>query len=115
MGSHPIRERRRRLARRGGSTILPLALITSHFIERAEWAESGTNYRTASKFKGKNCNTCIPTVHEDYSDELLTEVMEELKAYMEEFKQNVEDVKLYDEYMNGKRLTNKELLRLYTQ
>ena len=34
---------------------------------------------------------------------------------MEEFKQNVEDVKLYDEYMNGKRLTNKELLRLYTQ
>ena len=53
-------------------------------------------------------------IHEDYSDELLTEVMEEQKEDMEEFKQSAEDIKLYDKYMNGKRLTNKELLRLYT-
>ena len=56
----------------------------------------------------------LTAIHEDYSDELLTEVMEEQKEDMEEFKQSAEDIKLYDKYMNGKRLTNKELLRLYT-
>jgi len=56
----------------------------------------------------------LTAVHEDYSDQLLTEVMEEQKEDMEEFKQNAEDLKLYDKYMHGKRLTNKELLRLYT-
>ena len=56
----------------------------------------------------------LTDVHEDYSDDLLTEVVEEQKADMEEYQQNEEDIKLHNKYMNGRRLTNKELLRLYT-
>jgi hypothetical protein len=56
----------------------------------------------------------LTAIHEDYSDELMTDIMEEQKEDMEEFKQTAEDIKLYDKYMNSKRLTNKELLRLYT-
>ena len=56
----------------------------------------------------------LTEVHEDYSDELLSEVMEDQKDDMEEYRQNDADIKLYQKYMSGKRLTNKELLRLYT-
>ena len=56
----------------------------------------------------------LTDVHEDYSDELLTEVVEEQKADMEEYEENDANIRLYDKYMKGKRLTNKELLRLYT-
>jgi hypothetical protein len=56
----------------------------------------------------------LTDVHEDYSDDLLTEVVEEQKADMEEYQQNEEDIKLHNKYMRGQRLTNKELLRLYT-
>jgi len=56
----------------------------------------------------------LTDVHEEYSDDLLDEIMEEQKADMEEYKQNEEDIKLYTKYMSGKRLSNKELLRLYT-
>ena len=56
----------------------------------------------------------LTDVHEDYSDELLTEVVEEQKADMDEYEENDANIRLYDKYMKGKRLTNKELLRLYT-
>ena len=55
----------------------------------------------------------LTATHEDYSDSLLDEVMEEQKEDMEEYKQNEEDIRLYTKYMAGKKLTNKELLRLY--
>ena len=35
----------------------------------------------------------LSAVHEDNSDELLTEVMEEQKADMEKFKQNAKDIR----------------------
>jgi hypothetical protein len=56
----------------------------------------------------------LTAVHEDYSDSLLSEIMEEQKDDMDEYQQIEDDRKLYDKYMTGKRLTNKELLRLYT-
>jgi len=56
----------------------------------------------------------LTDVYEDYSDSLLDEVMEEQKEDMEEYKQNEEDIRLYTKYMTSKKLTNKELLRLYT-
>eukprot|EP01047_Picozoa_sp_COSAG01_P069720 COSAG01_NODE_10389_length_2179_cov_1.138462_3_plen_258_part_00 len=56
----------------------------------------------------------LTAVHEEYSDSLLNEIMEEQKGDMEEYRQIDEDQKLYTKYMTGKRLTNKELLRLYT-
>jgi len=56
----------------------------------------------------------LTDVYEDYSDSLLNKVMEEQKEDMEEYKQNEEDIRLYSKYIGGKRLTNKELLRLYS-
>lgn len=56
----------------------------------------------------------LTAVHEDYSDSLLSEIMEEQKEDMDEYQQIEADQKLYHKYMSGKRLTNKELLRLYT-
>ena len=56
----------------------------------------------------------LTSVHEDYSDELLMEVMDEQRADMEQYEETEANIKLYDKYMSKKRLTNKELLRLYT-
>ena len=56
----------------------------------------------------------LTAIHEDYSDELLSDIMEDQKEDMEEFRQNEADIKLHDKYIAGKRLTNKELLQLYT-
>jgi hypothetical protein len=56
----------------------------------------------------------LTAVHEDYSDSLLSEIMEEQKDDMDEYQQIEADRRLHDKYMTGKRLTNKELLRLYT-
>ena len=56
----------------------------------------------------------LTSVHEDYSDELLMEVMDEQRADMEQYEETEADIKLYEKYMTKKRLTNKELLRLYT-
>jgi hypothetical protein len=56
----------------------------------------------------------LTDVHEDYSDELLNQIMEEQKEDLDEYQQNEDDLKLYNKYMTSKRLTNKELLRLYT-
>lgn len=56
----------------------------------------------------------LSAVHEDYSDELLSDIMEEQKEDMEEYQQTEEDIRLYQKFMRHKRLTKKELLRLYT-
>ena len=56
----------------------------------------------------------LSAVHEDYSDELLADIMEEQKQDMEEYEQNELDLKLYDKFMRKRRLTKAELLRLYT-
>jgi hypothetical protein len=56
----------------------------------------------------------LTAVHEDYSDTLLSEIMEEQKEDMDEYEQIEADRRLHEKYMTGKRLTNKELLRLYT-
>ena len=56
----------------------------------------------------------LNAVHEDYSDDLLSDVMEEQKADMEEYEQNEQDLKLHAKFMKKQRLTKKELLRLYT-
>ena len=56
----------------------------------------------------------LTDVHEDYSDGLLSEVMEEQKDDMEEYQEIDRNQKLYDKFMAGKRLTKADLLRLYT-
>ena len=56
----------------------------------------------------------LSAAHEDYSDELLADIMEEQKQDMEEYEQNELDLKLYDKFMRKRRLTKAELLRLYT-
>ena len=56
----------------------------------------------------------LTEVHEEYSDELINGIMEEQKQDMDEYKQTEEDIKLYDKFMRKKRMTKKELLRLYT-
>ena len=56
----------------------------------------------------------LSAVHEDYSDELLSDVMEEQKDDMEDYEQTALDIKLYEKFMKHKRLTKAELLRLYT-
>ena len=56
----------------------------------------------------------LTDVHEDYSDGLLTEIMEEQKADMDEYQQNEDDIKLYDKFMKQGRLTKAELVRLYS-
>ena len=56
----------------------------------------------------------LSAVHEDYSDELLSDVMEEQKDDMEDYQQTALDIKLYEKFMKHKRLTKAELLRLYT-
>ena len=56
----------------------------------------------------------LTDVYEDYSDELLNDIMEEQKTDMEDYKQTEEDIKLYDKFMRRRHLTKKELLRLYT-
>ena len=56
----------------------------------------------------------LTDVHEDYSDALLSDIMEEQKADIEEYKQIEEDNKLYTKFMRKRQLTKKELLRLYT-
>lgn len=53
-------------------------------------------------------------VHEDYSEELLNEIMDEQKEDIETYKQTEEDIKLYNKYMRKQQMTKKELLRLYT-
>ena len=56
----------------------------------------------------------LTEIHEDYSDSLLNEIMEEQKADIDEFKQNEEDTKIYNKFMRNRKMTKKELLRLYT-
>lgn len=56
----------------------------------------------------------LTEVHEHYSDQLLNDIMDEQKDDIEDYKQTEMDIKLYDKFMNKKRMTNKELLRLYT-
>ena len=56
----------------------------------------------------------LTEVHEEYSEALLSEIMEEQKADMEEYKQNEEDLTLYSKYLRKQQLSSKELLRLYT-
>ena len=63
----------------------------------------------------------LTDVYEDYSDELLNDIMEEQKTDMEDYKQTDQDIKLYDKFMRAggrpareRQLTKKELLRLYT-
>ena len=56
----------------------------------------------------------LTEIHEDYSDQLLNEIMEEQKADIDEFKQNEEDTKIYNKFMRNRKMTKKELLRLYT-
>jgi hypothetical protein len=56
----------------------------------------------------------LSAVHEDYSDELMSDIMEEQKTDMEEFKQTEDDIRLYTKFMRHKRLSKAELLRLYT-
>ena len=56
----------------------------------------------------------LTDVYEEYSDELIKDIMEEQKADMDDYRQTEEDIKLYNKYMQHKRLTKKELLRLYT-
>ena len=53
-------------------------------------------------------------VHEEYSDDLLNQIMDEQKDDIEKYKQTQDDMKLYDKFMKEKRMTKKELLRLYT-
>ena len=56
----------------------------------------------------------LTEIHEDYSDSLLNEIMEEQKADIDEFKQNEQDTKIYNKFMRKRKMTKKELLRLYT-
>ena len=56
----------------------------------------------------------LTEIHEDYSDSLLNEIMEEQKADIDEYKQNEEDTKIYNKFMRKRKMTKKELLRLYT-
>ena len=56
----------------------------------------------------------LTDIYEDYSDELLNDIMEEQKTDMEDYKQTDQDIKLYDKFMRKRQLTKKELLRLYT-
>lgn len=56
----------------------------------------------------------LTEVHEDYSDSLLSQIMEEQKEDMDEYQQIEADRKLYDKFMKRKRLSKQELLRLYT-
>ena len=56
----------------------------------------------------------LTDVHEDYSDGLLTEIMEEQKADMDEYQQNEDDIKLYDKFMKQGRLIKAEPVRLYS-
>ena len=56
----------------------------------------------------------LSAVHEDYSDALLSDIMEEQKDDMDSYEQIEADRKLYDKYMARKKLTKRELLQLYT-
>jgi len=56
----------------------------------------------------------LTEIHEDYTDSLLNEIMEEQKADIDEFKQIEEDTKIYNKFMRKRKMTKKELLRLYT-
>ena len=56
----------------------------------------------------------LSEVHEEYSDDLLNQIMDEQKDDIEKYKQTQDDMKLYDKFMKEKRMTKKELLRLYT-
>jgi len=56
----------------------------------------------------------LSEIHEDYTDSLLNEIMEEQKADIDEFKQIEEDTKIYNKFMRKRKMTKKELLRLYT-
>ena len=44
----------------------------------------------------------LSAVHEDYSDELLSDIMEEQKEDMEEYQQTEEDIRLYQKFMRHK-------------
>jgi len=56
----------------------------------------------------------LSEVHEEYSDDLLNQIMDEQKDDIEKYKQTQDDMKLYDKFMKEKRMTKTELLRLYT-
>ena len=59
----------------------------------------------------------LTDVHEDYSDGLLSEVMEEQKDDMEEYQEIEKSQKVYDKFMapaGNQRMTKADLLRLYT-
>jgi hypothetical protein len=56
----------------------------------------------------------LTAVHEDYSDGLINQIMDEQKDDIEKYKQTEADIQLYDKFMKKKRMTKKELLRLYT-
>ena len=58
----------------------------------------------------------MTAVHEDYSDQLLQEIMEEQKLDIEEYKETEANIKLYKKFVNSTvktRFTKDELLRLY--
>ena len=67
-----------------------------------------------SAFDAKYKLLPLSAVHEDYSDDLMSDIMEEQKEDLEEYEQNEEDIRLYEKFMKKKRMTKKELLRLYT-
>ena len=69
---------------------------------------------TTAAFDAKYQMLPLTDVYEEYSDELIKDIMEEQKADMDDYKQTEEDIKLYNKFMQHKRLTKKELLRLYT-
>jgi hypothetical protein len=56
----------------------------------------------------------LTAVHEDYSDGLINQIMDEQKDDIEKYKQTEADIQLYDKFMKKKSMTKKELLRLYT-
>ena len=56
----------------------------------------------------------LTEIHEEYTDSLLNEIMEEQKADIDEYKQIEEDTKIYNKFMRKRKMTKKELLRLYT-
>ena len=50
----------------------------------------------------------LTDVYEEYSDELIKDIMEEQKADIDEYRQTEEDLKLYSKFMMKKQLTKKE-------
>ena len=67
-------------------------------------------------FDAKYKTLPLTAVHEDYSDALLQEIMEEQRQDIDDYKETEENIKLYKKFMNSTtktRFTKDELLRLY--